>query len=67
MSTGHLAHLLDGGNASQTAFTKRRKATTIQELVAPHQSFCPDWPQLARAIARPDSWALTPSMAIIRL
>jgi hypothetical protein len=67
MSTGHLAHLLEGGNAIQTAFTKRRKAPTTQELVAPHQSCCPDWPQLARAIARPVIWAFTPSMAMSRL
>jgi hypothetical protein len=35
--------------------------------VAPHHTYWEDWPQLARAIARPTSWLLTPSMAISKL
>jgi hypothetical protein len=67
MSVGHLFHLLDGGKAIQMALIRRRTVPTTQELVAPHQITWPDWPQLARAMARSISWAFTPFMAISRL
>jgi hypothetical protein len=67
MSVGHRSHRLEGGRAIHTAFIKRRRAPTTQLPVAPHHTYWEDWPQLARAIARPDIWALTPSMAMRRL
>jgi hypothetical protein len=67
MSVGHRSHLLEGGRAIHTALTRRRMAPTIQLPVAPHHTYCEDWPQLARAMAIPYNWDLTLSMAINRL
>jgi hypothetical protein len=67
MSVGHRSHLLEGGRAIHTALISNKMAPDTQEPVAPHQITCPDCPQLARAMAMPYSWALTPSIAINRL
>ncbi len=60
MSAGHLSQRRDGGRAPQTTFTRRYRAPVTQVPTAPHQTYWPDWPQLARAMASPIIWALTP-------
>jgi hypothetical protein len=67
MSAGHLSQRRDGGKAPQITFTRRYRAPVTQVPTAPHQIVWPDWPQLAKAMASPIIWALTPSMAMRRL